>query len=207
VTGRLEGKVAVVTGASRGLGQCCAIAFASEGAKVALVARSGRESNLQLPGNVFQSASLVEDIGGEALPLICDISDRNQVQSMIEKVIERFGRIDVLMNNAGVGWEEPTSSIPIRLFEQELGVNVLGTFYAIRAALPQMLEMGAGNIINVAGVGPSDISHLAATKRAVEVLTVGLATELRTKGIAVNCLLLRGANPCEGRSEAAWRHL
>ncbi|HLF77526.1 MAG TPA: SDR family NAD(P)-dependent oxidoreductase [Dehalococcoidia bacterium] len=188
MAGRLEGKVAIVTGASRGLGQYCAVAFALEGAKVAAVGRSQRETNLHLPGNVNLTAGMVEDYGGEAVPLICDVSDQEAVESMVSIVLERFGRIDVLMNNAAVGWDDPIVTVPPRLFEQELRTNVLGAFFCMRAVLPSMQLQGAGNIINVTAGSAEDHTHYGASKRALEVLTLGLADEVRGNGIAVNCL-------------------
>src|SRR4051794_27519852 len=98
---RLTGKVAIVTGGSRGLGQYCAIAFAYEGAKVAVLGRNSHENNLHMPGNVNFTAEMIEELtGDEALPLICDVTDVAAVEAMVQQVLDRWGRVDVLLNNA-----------------------------------------------------------------------------------------------------------
>ena len=185
---RLDGRVAIVTGASRGLGQYCAMAYALEGARVAVVARSKTESNLHLPGNARVTAEMIRDYGGEAIPVICDVSDLSDVEAMAKAVFDHYGRIDVLMNNAGVVWDDPISTIPPRLFEQEIRVNLLGAFYCARAVLPFMRANHGGSMINVSGGGLDHRSHLGAIKHALEVISQGLADELRGEGIAVNCL-------------------
>jgi citronellol/citronellal dehydrogenase len=188
---RLAGKVAIVTGASRGLGQFCALAYASEGAQVVLVGRHSKETNLHLPGNIYLTAEAIEEFtGSRALPVICDVTDKGAIASMVRKVLDRFGRIDVLLNNAAYVMPEGEAVIDIsqRLLEQMFHVNLLGAFAVVRAVLPAMQNQRSGNIINVSGRSRKRGSPLNATKAALETLTIGLADELRSQFIAVNCL-------------------
>jgi citronellol/citronellal dehydrogenase len=186
--GRLEGKVAVITGASRGLGQYCAFAFAREGAHVVVAARSESDSE-RLPGTIYETARLIEEGGGQALPVVCNVADASSVQAMAEKVLAHLGRVDIVMSNAGIQPAGQVSTMEVRHFELEWRVNVLGTFYVIRSLLPSMLEHGSGSIITISsGAAALGTSHYGITKRAIEGLTVGLSSELCDRGIAVNAL-------------------
>ena len=188
---RLAGKVAIITGASRGLGEYCAFAYAYSGAKVALIGRNTKETNLHLPGNVFLTAEHIQEhLGAEALPLVGDITDPASAESMVAEVLNRFGRVDILLNNAGYSMPEgeKTTEISLRLFEQMLRVNVLGSFTMIRSVMPIMQDQRSGNIINVSGRSRKRGSPLEATKAAIETYTIGMAEELRPHNIAVNCL-------------------
>jgi citronellol/citronellal dehydrogenase len=188
---RLAGKVAIVTGASRGLGLYCALAYAREGAKVVVVGRNARETSFHLPGNVFLTVEAAEEFAGaRALPVICDVTDHEAVESMVKQVLDRWGRIDVLLNNAAYVMPEGENitEVPLRLFEQMFQVNVFGAFSVMRAVLPVMRAQRGGSIINVSGRSRTPGSPLDATKMAIETLTIGLANELRPQGIAVNCL-------------------
>ena len=189
MAGRLQGKVAVITGASRGLGQYCAVGFGREGATVVVAARTETETNPKLPGTIYHTAELVKQAGGEALPVVCNVADYDSVEAMTKTVLDRYGRIDVLMTNAAVQPPGGISTMQVRHWELEFRVNVHGSFYCIRAALPSMLDRGAGNIITISSIAAhSGGSHYGATKRAIESMTIGLAGELRDKGIAVNSL-------------------
>jgi citronellol/citronellal dehydrogenase len=188
---RLAGKVAIVTGSSRGLGQYCALAYALEGAKVVVVGRNARETNLHMPGNVYLTAEAIEEAtGSPALPVICDVTDLESVNRMVRTVLDSCGRIDLLLNNAAYVMPEgeAITEVPLRLFEQMFQVNVLGAFSVVRAVLPAMQAQQSGNIINVSGRSRTRGSPLEATKMALEALTVGFADALRSQGIAVNCL-------------------
>ncbi len=188
---RLAGKVAIVTGSSRGLGLYCALAYAQEGAKLVVVGRNARETNLHMPGNVYLTAEAIRQFTGcEVLPIICDVTDREAVDSMVKNVLDSCGRIDLLLNNAAYVMPEgeAITEVPLRLFEQMLQVNVLGAFSVLRAVLPAMQAQRSGNIINVSGRSRTHGSPLEATKMAIETLTIGFADKLRSQGIAVNCL-------------------
>jgi NAD(P)-dependent dehydrogenase (short-subunit alcohol dehydrogenase family) len=186
MAGRLQGKVAIITGSSRGLGQYCAVGYAKEGATVVVAARTETETDPRLPGTIHHTAKLIEDAGGEAFPVACNVADNASVEAMVKQVLDRYGRVDILMNNAAVQPAGFISTIPIRHWELEFRVNVHGTFYGCRAVLPAMIEQKQGNIINISSVGALGGSHYGATKRAVEAMAIGLAQEQRENGIAVN---------------------
>ncbi len=193
MTGRLTGKVVMITGASRGLGEYCAVAYAREGARVVVAARTTEEKDPRLPGTIYHTAKLVEEAGGEALPVVCNVADTDSIQSAVDQVMAQWGRIDVLMTNAAIQPPGFISTIQPKHWELEFKVNVHGPFHCIRAVLPAMLEQGSGNIINVSSVAAQRGSHYGATKRAVEGMTIGLAAELKEKGIAVNAMKPVGA--------------
>ena len=102
MAGRLQGKVAVITGASRGLGQYVAVGYAKEGARVVIAARTETESNPQLPGTIYHTAKLVEEAGGEAFPVVCNVADAESIDAMTKAVLDKWGRIDIVMPNAAV---------------------------------------------------------------------------------------------------------
>jgi NAD(P)-dependent dehydrogenase (short-subunit alcohol dehydrogenase family) len=190
MAGRLAGKVAIITGASRGLGQYCAVAYAKEGAKVVVAARTEQESDPRLPGTIYATAKLCDEAGGEGFPEVCNVADLASVEGMVEKVLAKFGQVDILMNNAAVQPPGGISTIQPRHWELEFKVNVNGPFYCTRAVLPAMTAAGRGNIINISSIAArADAGgHYGAGKRAIESMTIGLANELRGNGIAVNCL-------------------
>jgi NAD(P)-dependent dehydrogenase (short-subunit alcohol dehydrogenase family) len=186
---RLAGKVAVITGASRGLGQYCAIGYGREDARVVVAARTETMTDPRLPGTIHETARLIEEAGGEALPVSCNVADLQSIEKMVETVLKHYGRIDILMTNAAV---QPTGGIATmkpKSFELEFNINVFGTFRTIRAALPAMQAQKSGNIINISSVAAErGSSHYGATKLAVEAITRSLASELKDEGIAVNAL-------------------
>jgi citronellol/citronellal dehydrogenase len=190
MAGRLAGKVAIITGASRGLGQYCSVAYAREGAIVVVAARSEAQTDPQLPGTIYETAEMVKAAGGEAFPVVCNVADAASIHAMVAKVLPAYGRIDILMTNAAISAPGDISSMQPRHFELEFRVNVFGPFHCIRAVLPAMVSQGSGNIITVSSsaANSGNESHYGAGKRAIEALTVGLAQEQRNNGIAVNCL-------------------
>ena len=189
MAGRLAGKVAVITGASRGLGQYCAVGYGREGATVIVAARTENAADSRLPGTIHETVDLVKAAGGDAMAVACNVADYASVEAMAQQVLERFGRVDVLMTNAAVQPPGRVSTMEIRHWELEFRVNVHGSFYPIRALLPSMQAAGTGSIITISSVAAHrGGSHYGATKRAIESMTIGLADELREQGIAVNCL-------------------
>ena len=188
MVGRLEGRVAVVTGASRGLGQYCALGYAREGAKVAIAARSVEEKDPRLPGTIYHTASLIEEAGGEALPVVCNVADAASIEEMARQVLEHWGRIDILMNNAAIQPPGVNSTIAPKHWELQFRVNVHGSFHCTRAVLPAMIEQGRGHIINISSAATSGGTPYGGSKRAVEAMTEGFAAELKTQGIVVNAL-------------------
>ena len=188
MAGRLAGKVAVITGASRGLGQYCAIGYAREGAKVVVAARTETESDPRLPGTIHDTVRMVEEAGGEGLAVVCNVGDMESVEAMAEKVLGHWGRIDILMTNAAVQPAGFISTIKPKSWELEFNINVHGPFRCVRAVLPAMQAQKSGNIINISSVAAMGGSHYGATKRAIEAMTIGLARELKDQGIAVNAM-------------------
>jgi uncharacterized protein len=173
-------RVAIVTGASSGIGAQLARDLAARGARVALVAR--REERLR---------ALAAELGGEdrALALACDVADRAAVQAMVTRTVERWNRVDVLVNNAGVASHALFKDEPPETFVRLMETNYLGVVWAIRAVLPVMRARGAGWIVNVSSVagklGQPDESAYSASKFAVTGLSEALAYELAPLGIHV----------------------
>jgi citronellol/citronellal dehydrogenase len=188
MSGRLQGKVAIITGASRGLGEYCAVGYAREGARVVIAARTEVESDPRLPGTIHHTAKLVEAAGGEALPVVCNVADMDSVEAMVAKALDHWGRVDILMTNAAVQPQGMISTIKIKSWELEFNINVHGPFRCVRAVLPAMQAQKSGNIINISSVAAFGGSHYGATKRAIEAMTIGLARELKDDGIAVNAM-------------------
>ena len=182
---KLDGQVAVITGAGRGIGRAIALAYAREGAKLALAARSEPE--------LEETAAAVSELGGEAVAIRTDVTSQLGTERMARRVVERFGRIDVLVNNAGIsGPIGPLQDNDIAEWVDTINVNLTGTFLVCRAVVPVMLGQGSGRIINLSGAGVanawSNMSAYCASKAAVVRLTEVLAQELDGKGITVNAL-------------------
>jgi NAD(P)-dependent dehydrogenase (short-subunit alcohol dehydrogenase family) len=171
------------------LGQYCAVGYAAEGARVVIAARTQEENNPQLPGTIYETARLVEQAGGEAFPVVCNVADVDSINAMTAQVLERYGQIDILMTNAAIQPPGTVGQIQPRHWELEFRINVHGTFHCIRSVLPSMQEKRSGNIITISSVAAHQGgSHYGATKRAIESMSIGLANELKDQGIAVNCL-------------------
>jgi len=193
---KLAGKVAVVTGASRGIGKAMALGFAREGASVIVAARTEVEKDKNLPGTIYQTAQEIEDMGGKAVPVRCDVTDEASVAGMVEKCLSAFGRIDILVNNAGVAFHYPIVETPLKRWELVIKVNLTGAFLCTRAVLPSMMERRQGSIINLSslaaderdsGTVPTGVAY-AVAKAGLDRFTWGLAVEVGTYNIAVNCL-------------------
>ncbi len=201
-----ESAVAVVTGASRGIGRHIALALARDGMDIVCAARSTKDAPSKLPGTIEETAEQVEALGGRALAVACDIRDEAQVNAMIVQTIDAFGRLDVLVNNAAVVAPAPFAEITTKRWDLMLNVNLRGTMLCSRAVLPRMVEQGAGRIINISSGAVTDaevtaklgIIPYAVSKAAVEALTEALAVELQPRGIAVNCLRIESAIATEG---------
>ncbi|HEX2964758.1 MAG TPA: SDR family oxidoreductase, partial [Syntrophorhabdaceae bacterium] len=198
-----KGKIVVVTGASRGLGKALAIGLAGAGHSIAVVARTGVETPA-LEGTVYDTTEEIRRLNGTAKAFVCDVSDERQVQKTVSRILEHFGRIDVLVNNAGIARPAPIWDLSLKNWNLVIKVNLTGTFLCSRAVLPGMMARGAGSIINIssiqAGLKASVKSGTVygVTKAALERLTLGMAEELRSYNISVNCLKPRGAVRTEG---------
>ena len=184
----LKGQVAIVTGCSTGLGVQMAKALANQGANIVVVAR-----RQQLIEEV--AAELEKEYGVEALPIRCDITDTESVNAMVDKTMERFGRIDILINNAGTGAVAPAEDITDEQFNNEINIDLFGSFRVARAvAKKAMIPAKYGRIINIASmyglvgnkVAPASPYHAA--KGGVVNLTRGLAAEWGKYNITVNSI-------------------
>jgi 2-hydroxycyclohexanecarboxyl-CoA dehydrogenase len=181
----LENKVALITGASRGLGEALARRFAQEGASLCLAARD--ESRLE------RVAEEIKGLGGEALPVRCDVTRRNDVDALAETALARFGRIDILINNAGSLILKPFLDETDEEWQEMLDTNLTSARLVTRAVLPAMLEAGAGKVVfvssNAAKKGfPNDAGYSVA-KAGLMALTRVLAVEYGTRGIDVVSVL------------------
>lgn len=186
----LRGKVALVTGASRGVGAAVAVLLAEAGARVACVARSTTASPQRTPGTLDDTVARIEEAGGQALAVPTDLADRAQVEAMVERTVEHFGRLDVLVNNAAITFVGDLD-IPLRRHELVMAVNLTAPLVASQAAVPHLRAAGGGRILNVSSVAalvpyPGLMSY-GVSKIALERLTVDLARQLQRDDIAVNC--------------------
>jgi citronellol/citronellal dehydrogenase len=187
----LSGRVAVVTGASRGIGRALALGLARAGCAVVVAAKS-TTSTERLPGSVYTVAREVEAGGGQALPVPVDVRDEGQVEGMVRQTLERFGRVDVLVNNAGALWWQPVLDTPAKRFDLVLSVNARAAFLCSRAVLPAMIGRKWGHVINMSpplglGMVPGRVAY-AISKLGMTLLTHGLAEEVRAHNVAVNSL-------------------
>jgi len=183
--GRLAGKKAIVTGGARGIGCGISLAFAAEGADVAVVdALDEREGDEVVGG--------IEGRGRRALYRRADVADEAEVRQMVSGVIEAFGRVDVLVNNAGVLSQVPLARMPVEEWDRVLAVNLRGTFLCSRFVLAHMLERGEGRIINVSSQlgqsGAAGLCHYSASKGGVIAFTKALAREAAPGGVLVNAI-------------------
>ncbi|MDV2478300.1 SDR family oxidoreductase [Rhodococcus zopfii] len=186
----LDGKVAFVAGASRGIGAAVAAALAHAGAAVAVAARSEDEG--RLPGTIHSVADRIVASGGRALPVPCDVTDEESVEAAITATVAAFGGLDIVVANAGVLWQGPIETTPLKRWQLCLDVNTTGVFLVTKAAIPHLRARGGGSLIAVTttGVTMTDRGSNAywVSKAAVERLYLGLASDLRGDNIAVNCL-------------------
>ena len=190
--GKLEDRVALITGASRGLGKAMAIAFAGEGARIAVGYNASADG-------AADTVRTIRDAGGDAEAFQGDITQPEIVDRLVSDVVERFGGIDILVNNAGVVSASPLVDMSVEAWDTLFAVHVRAMFLCCRAVLPHMLEKGSGKIVNMGGTfgmtGMENFTHLSAAKAAMIGFTRALAREVGPQGIHVNCLtpaMIRG---------------
>lgn len=179
MTPNIEGKVVIITGASSGLGEAAAHHLADKGASLALAARRTER--------IEGLAEKITNNGGEALAVTTDVTEHEQVQALVDDAVEAFGRVDVMLNNAGLMPLSPLERLNVNEWDQMIDVNVKGILYGIAAALPYMQEQASGHIINVSSVAGHVVSPgsavYAATKHAVRALSEGLRQEVKEYGL------------------------
>lgn len=179
----LDGKAALVTGGSKGIGRAIAIRLAEKGAKVAVNYNSSRDAAEEVAGVIGQA-------GGEALAVHADVSDLDQVKAMVGAVSDAWGHVDILVNNAGIIDDRLLVRMPDEAWQRVIDVNLNGTFYTTRAVLRDMIRRRWGRIINIGSVvalrGNPAQTNYTASKAAIIGFTKALAKEVATRGITVN---------------------
>ena len=200
----LSGKVAIVTGASRGIGKAIALGLAREGASVVVAARSEVERP-GLPGTIHATAAEIHALGGTALALRCNLREEESIYAMVDRATEAFGRIDVLVNNAGIGSYRPFLETAVKQWDLVMDIDLRAPFICCKAVAPIMVDGGGGSIVNVSSHAATNIfsstlgtdpgagialvgQDYGAAKAGLERFTWGLAAELGPYNIAVNAL-------------------
>lgn len=185
VTGMLTSRTAVITGAASGIGYGIAVAFAREGADVAVV-------DLVDEHTAQPVLDVVRSHGRRAVFVQADVADESDVASMAERVLAEFGGVNILVNNAGIFTQALVQDMRVADWDRVLAVNLRGTFLCTRALLGQMLERGSGRVINIASqlgqIGGVEVAHYAASKAAVIGFTKSVAREVAHRGVLVNAI-------------------
>ena len=199
----LEGKVAIVTGASRGIGKAMAMGLAAEGAQVVVAARS-EESRPMLPGTIHSTVGEIEDSGGKALAVATNVRDEESIRHLVDRTLDEFGAVDILINNAAIGSYTPFLEMSVKEWDLVMSIDLRAPFITCKAVAPIMIEQGSGSIINISSHAANNIfsstlsadseeiaiigQNYGAAKVGLERLSWGLAMELGPHNIAVNVL-------------------
>ena len=196
MTGRVGGKVALVTGAAKGQGRSHCVRLAEEGARIVAVDRCA-----ELPGipyaqgsadDLAETVRLVEKAGGEVVTAVADVRDRTALAGAVAAGVEAFGGLDVAVANAGVIQLKPALDVDDDDWDTVVGINLAGTWRTVQAVLPAMVERGGGSIVvtsSAAGLkGPPGMAHYAASKAGLLGMVRSLATEFGPRGVRVNCI-------------------
>jgi 3-oxoacyl-[acyl-carrier protein] reductase len=182
---RLKDRIALITGASSGIGKGIAIAFAREGANIVVADKSGEKQAADVLAGIREQ-------GRQSLFVQTDVSDERSVKRMAEAAIAKFGRVDILVNNAGIFTESLIENLSVEDWDRVVDTNLRGTFLCTRALIGQMLERRDGRIINIASqlgqIGGKSVGHYVASKSGVIGFTKSLAREVATRGVLVNAI-------------------
>jgi len=184
---RLDGKAIYVTGAASGIGKAAAAAFAEAGADVAI-------ADINIEGAEEVSKEIASATGSKTIAIRCDVTKQNQVEAMVAKVAETYGKLDACFNNAGIAVNVPAEEMTLEQWQKVLDINLTGVFLCSTAAGRVMLKQGYGSIINTASMSghivnvPQPQCGYNASKAGVSLLTKSLAVEWAKKGVRVNCI-------------------
>ncbi len=183
----LKEKVAIITGARRGMGKADAVLFAKNGAKVTVADISQEECQLVVDE--------IEKNGGEALAVKCDVTNEKEIEEMVKKTVEKFGKVDILVNNAGICQFKPFLELTGEEWQKTLDINLKGYFLCAKACAKEMIKQKSGVIVNIAsivmgqiGKGMAGLAHYSASKGGIAALTKTLALELAPYNIRVNVI-------------------
>jgi len=187
----LAGRVAVVTGASRGIGKALALRLAQEGADVVVAAKS-EQSTDKLPGSIHETADAISALGRRALAVHTDVRDEDAIRNMVERTISEFGRLDILVNNAGAIWTQPILQTPPKRFDLMMGINARAAYIACYYALPHMVKQQWGHVLNMCprltlDPSPGRVAYMI-SKLGMARLAIGLSAEHKKDNIAGNAL-------------------
>ena len=187
-TSPLQGRTALITGSSSGIGAGVAVAYARAGAAWVIV-------NYPAPEQAAAAEAVAEEVrklGAQALAVQADVSDEGDVSRLVAKALEAAGRIDILINNAGIGHGEPVEELPVATWDRVIGIHLRGTFLMTHAVLPGMYANGHGRIINTASQlaykGAPGLSAYTAAKGGIISFTRSLALEIGSRDVRVNCV-------------------
>jgi citronellol/citronellal dehydrogenase len=189
----LQGRVMFMSGGSRGIGLAIATRAARDGAKVALIAKTA-EPHPRLPGTIYTAAHQIEAAGGEALPIVGDIRDADAVERAVAQTVERFGGIDLVVNNASAINLAPMRDLEIKRFDLMQQINARGTFVVTRVCLPHLRESDHAHVLSLSPPLSADPRWLAGhsaytlSKMGMTMITLGLAADEADAGVAANCL-------------------
>jgi citronellol/citronellal dehydrogenase len=189
----LSGRTILMSGGSRGIGLAIAVRAARDGARVALIAKTA-EPHPKLPGTIYTAAEEIEAAGGEALPIVGDIRDAEAVEAAVSQTVERFGGIDIVVNNASAINLAPMRDLPVKRFDLMQQINSRGTFVVTRAALPHLRESSHAHVLTLSPPLSADPRWLAGhsaytlSKMGMTMITLGLAADEAEAGVGANCL-------------------
>jgi NAD(P)-dependent dehydrogenase (short-subunit alcohol dehydrogenase family) len=196
-TNPLDGRVIIVTGASRGIGKGLALGYAAQGGAVVCAARSARETPTDLPGTIDETVDTIIAAGGRAIAVRCDIGGEADLHALVDRTIDEFGRVDSLMNNAMAPTRATFDESTVDEWDESMRVNVRSLYLLTKLVEPHMTAQGGGSIINMSSHGadhavtpfmPSGYITYSVAKAAMERFTTALAPELVDRGITVNAL-------------------